>query len=112
MNSGKLKILHLTSVFEVGGQQRLISDLVRYDSSFNVHYLAILRRSTEALAFFEKEIQVLFYEGLSDNEIIARLKNFVAEEIIKLLKPINSILRLLILLSSFTSKIQYWAIPP
>lgn len=89
MNSGKLKILHLTSVFEVGGQQRLISDLVRYDSSFNVHYLAILRRSTEALAFFEKEIQVLFYEGLSDNEIIARLKNFVAENSIDILLAHN-----------------------
>ena len=89
MNSGKLKILHLTSVFEVGGQQRLISDLVRYDSSFNVHYLAILRRSTEALAFFEKEIQVLFYEGLSDNEIIDRLKNFVAENSIDILLAHN-----------------------
>src|SRR3990172_7951955 len=89
MNSGKLKILYLISVFEVGGQQRLISDLVRYDSSFNVHYLAILRRSTEALAFFEKEIQVLFYEGLSDNEIIARLKNFVAENSINILLAHN-----------------------
>jgi glycosyltransferase involved in cell wall biosynthesis len=81
----KLKILHLTSAFEVGGQQRLISEIVRYDSPFNLHYLAILRRSTEALTFFKEEIQVLFYKGLSDDEIVTKLANFVTENSIDIL---------------------------
>lgn len=85
LNNRKLKILHLTSAFEVGGQQRLISDIVRYDSPFNYHYLAILRRSKEALAFFEKEIQVLFYKGLSDDEIVDKLRCFVTENSIDIL---------------------------
>lgn len=82
--NSKLKILHLTSAFEVGGQQKMISDIVRYDP-FNIHFLAILRRSTEALAFFNKDIQVLFYNGLGDDEIINKLKHFVIENSIDIL---------------------------
>jgi len=86
----KQNILHLTSAFEVGGQQKIISDIVHYDS-FNAHYLTILRRSTEALAFFKKEIQVLFYKGLSDDEIIDKLKYFISENSIDIILAHNRI---------------------
>ena len=84
----KLKILHITSAFEVGGQQKLISDIVHIDE-FNEHYLAILRRSTEALAFFRKKIPVLFYKGLGDEEILSQLKNFIGEESIDIIMAHN-----------------------
>jgi glycosyltransferase involved in cell wall biosynthesis len=88
LNSNKQKkqrILHLTSVFEIGGLQRLIAHFVRYDSKYNQHHLAILRSSTEGLKLFNREIAVELYQGLADDEILIRLKDFITENSIDII---------------------------
>jgi len=75
----KQNILHLTSVFGIGGMERVVANLVQYISQDNRHYLAILRSSTEGLKLLDREIKVQFYQGLNDSEIDKGLRDYINE---------------------------------